>query len=192
MTIGDIKRDSMRKISDQKLVEFVLRINSSFEPIKANRKLYRQLSEIMSTLLPPVVLCLHLHLNFLERKPIPLNHIVNDIETTIHQRLFLLLIYQILWAPFDANCHTAQKTETKKAVKLSLNCFLANLLTKDYWYFFITKVALVPPNPKLFDMTVLISASRASVTMSNPCACSSSSLTLIDGATNLFSIINNA
>ena len=46
----------------------------------------------------------------------------------------------------------------------------------------MTNVALVPPKPKLFDIIVFSSASRVSVTISNPAAASSNVSMLIDGA----------
>ena len=46
----------------------------------------------------------------------------------------------------------------------------------------ITSVALVPPKPKLLDMTVVSSRSVASVTMFRPAACSSISSMLMLGA----------
>jgi hypothetical protein len=83
--------------------------------------------------------------------------------------------------------------EHKKPL-ISINGFKMNSIIKsfqrDYLYFCITKVAFVPPKPKLFDITKFNSASRASVTMSKPSAFSSSVEIFIDGATKLFSIIN--
>lgn len=50
-------------------------------------------------------------------------------------------------------------------------------------YFLMTSVAFVPPKPKLFDITVFSSVSRISVTISKPCAASSSVSMLMLGAT---------
>ncbi len=57
-------------------------------------------------------------------------------------------------------------------------------------YFLITSVALVPPKPKLLDITVLSSTSRFSVTISRPLAASSRLSMLILGATKPCSSIN--